>query len=69
MNSENSNKLALKDTQRIIDGLHSDLEHLDAKLSDTGDLSAEDVAQRNRLYAILGEMYHNKRFIEAELSK
>jgi len=71
MNGENRNKIAHKGaiTQRIIDRLHTDLDALDAKLSATGDLSAEDIARRNRLYAILGEMYHNKRFIEAELSK
>jgi hypothetical protein len=68
MNNENRNKLALKDTQRIIDGLHSKLDVLDTKLAEST-LTADDVAQRNRLYAILGEMYHNKRFIEAELSK
>ena len=65
----NRNTKALKDTQRFIDSLHRDLDELDTKLRDTGDLSAEDVARRNRKYAILGEMYHNKRFIEAELSK
>jgi hypothetical protein len=65
MNIEKS----LKDTKWFIDSLHRDLDELDAKLGATGDLSAEDVARRNRKYAILGEMYHNKRFIEAELSK
>ena len=69
MNSKNRNYIALRDTQYCIDAVHSDLDHLDAKLSATGDLSAEDIARRNRLYAILGEMYHNKRFIEADLSK
>jgi hypothetical protein len=68
MNNEQRNKLALKDTQRNITTLHSKLDLLGAKLAE-GTLSAEDVAQMNRLYAILGELYHNKRFIEAELSK
>lgn len=67
--SRTQNLRALKDTQRFIDSLHMDLDELDAKLSATGDLSAEDIARRNRRYAMLGEMYHNRRFIEAELSK
>lgn len=61
------NTAALMNTQRYIDALHAELDALDAKLSATGDLSAADVAQRNRLYTTLGEMYHNRRYISAEL--
>jgi len=68
MNNEQRNKIALKDTQRFIDSLHMDLCELDTKLAEDT-LSADDITRRNRLYKILGEMYHTKRFIEAELSK